>query len=59
MRGVTMNDIAMNCGTSIQYIESTYSKVTTEMRASEITQGLGIHSLSEESKRKFMDKIEK
>ena len=54
-----MNDIAMNCGTSITYVESTYSKVTTEMRASQITQGLGIHSLSDESKRKYMDKVEK
>ena len=59
MRGLTMNDIAMNCGTSITYVESTYSKVTTEMRASQITQGLGIHSLSEESKRRYMDKPDK
>ena len=54
-----MNHIAKNCGTSITHIESTYSKVTTEMIASDITKGLGIHSLSEESKRKYMDKVEK
>jgi len=43
----------MNCGTSIQYIESTYSKVTTEMRASQITKNLGVHSLSEERKKEI------
>ena len=59
MRGLPMNHIAQNCGTSITHIESTYSKVTTEMIASDITKGLGIHSLSEESKRKYMDKVEK
>ena len=53
MRGLSMNDIAMNCGTSIQYIESTYSKVTTEMRASQITKNLGVHSLSEERKKEI------
>ena len=49
MRGVTMNDIALNCGTSIQYIEETYSHITTTMRSKAITQGLGIHSMSEEA----------
>ena len=58
MRGVTMNDIALNCGTSIQYIEETYSHITTTMRSKDITQGLGIHSMPEESKRKFVEKIQ-
>ena len=56
MRGVTMNDIALNCGTSIQYIEETYSHITTTMRSKDITQGLGIHSMSEESKKKFIER---
>ena len=38
-------DIALNCGTSINYIEKTYSHVTTLMRSKEITKGLGKHRL--------------
>ena len=58
MRGVSMNDIAINCGTSIKYIEETYSHVTSTMRSKEITKGLGAHTMSEESKRKYLDKVE-
>ena len=41
MRGVSMQDLAMNMGTSTAYIESTYSHLTTLMRSSEITKGQG------------------
>lgn len=44
-RGVDIYDIALNCGTSINYIEKTYSHVTTLMRSKEITKGLGKHRL--------------
>ena len=43
LRGVDMYDVALNAGTSITYIEQTYSHVTTLMRSKEITKGLGAH----------------
>ena len=43
LRGVSMEDISINCGTSITYIESTYSHLTTAMRSKEITKDLGMH----------------
>ena len=59
MQNVSMNDIAINCGTSIKYIEETYSHITSVMRSKEITKGLGAHRMSEESKQKYLDKVEK
>ena len=47
MRGVDIYDIALNCGTSINYIEKTYSHVTVQMRSKDITKGLGVHRLYE------------
>ena len=44
-RGVDIYDLALNCGTSIHYIEKTYSHITTLMRSKEITKGLGKHRL--------------
>ena len=44
MRGVNMSDLALNMGTSINYIEQTYSHLTTLMRSDEITKGQGIKS---------------
>ena len=44
-RGVDIYDIALNCGTSINYIEKTYSHVSVLMRSKEITKGLGKHRL--------------
>lgn len=41
MRGVSMGDLALNMGTSITYIEKTYSHLTTLMRSEEITKGQG------------------
>ena len=46
-RGVDIYDIALNCGTSINYIEKTYSHVTVQMRSKDITKGLGVHRLYE------------
>ena len=43
LRGVDIYDIAQNAGTSVQYIESTYSKVTTEMKAEDLTKNQGAH----------------
>ena len=43
LRDVDIYDIAQNAGTSVQYIESTYSKVTTEMKAEDLTKNLGGH----------------
>ena len=40
-RGVDIYDIALNCGTSLNYIEKTYSHITTLMRSRDITKGLG------------------
>lgn len=36
-----MGDLALNMGTSITYIEKTYSYLTTLMRSEEITKGQG------------------
>ena len=40
-RGVDIYDIALNCGTSINFIEKTYSHITTLMRSKDLTKGLG------------------
>ena len=49
MRGVNVYDIALNAGTSTQYIESTYSKVTTDQKAADITKNLGGHRVKDKS----------
>ncbi len=40
-RGVDIYDVALNCGTSLNYIEKTYSHITTLMRSRQLTKGLG------------------
>ena len=40
-RGVDIYDVALNAGTSLNYIEKTYSHITTLMRSRELTKGLG------------------
>ena len=40
-RGIDIYDVALNCGTSLTYIEQTYSHITTLMRSKQLTQGLG------------------
>lgn len=52
MRGVSIYDIAINCGTSVHYIEDTYSKVISSMRSEEITKGQGYHQVLKERKEK-------
>ena len=44
LRGVDIFTIALNAGTSVQYIEETYSKgLKTRMVSDELTKNLGIH----------------
>ena len=51
--GVNIYDLAVNMGTSVQYIQSTYSKMTSLMKSEELTAGQGIHKVNaEKSKRK-------
>lgn len=51
--GVNIYDLAVNMGTSVQYIQSTYSKMTSLMKSVELTQGQGIHKArAEQEKRK-------
>jgi hypothetical protein len=51
--GVNIYDLAVNMGTSVQYIQSTYSKMTSLMKSEELTAGQGIHKVNaERSKRK-------
>lgn len=48
MRGVSIYDVAVNLGTSVHYIEQTYSKVTALKKSTEITKGQGIYKIIEE-----------
>jgi integrase len=48
MRGVSIYDVAINLGTSVHYIEQTYSKITALKKSGEITKGQGIHKVIEE-----------
>jgi len=50
MRKVDIYNLALNMGTSISYISSTYSHVTTMMKSEEITQSQGYHKVLEERK---------
>jgi len=52
MRGVGIYDVAINCGTSVHYIEATYSKVIATMKSTEITKGQGYHKVLEDRKKK-------
>jgi integrase len=48
MRGVSIYDVALNLGTSVHYIEQTYSKITALKKSKEITKGQGMHKIIEE-----------
>lgn len=50
MRKVNIYDLAINMGTSVNYIEKTYSHVTALMKSAEITKEQGVH--------KVLDRIE-
>jgi len=52
MRKVDIYTLALNMGTSISYISSTYSHITTMMKSEEITQSQGVRRHIEEAKRK-------
>ena len=52
MRRVDIYDIALNMGTSIQYLQSTYIHATTLMKADDITKGQGMYKVLEERKEK-------
>ena len=41
MRGVDIYDLSINLGTSVNYIEKTYSHITSMMKSKELTKGLG------------------
>ena len=41
MRGVNIYDLSINLGTSVNYIEKTYSHITSMMKSKELTKGLG------------------
>ena len=41
MRGVGIYDLAVNLGTSVFYIERTYSHITAMMKSKELTKGQG------------------
>jgi integrase len=40
MNGVDIYDVALNCGTSVNYIENNYSNVLARMKTDEITKGM-------------------
>jgi len=50
MRKVDIYTLSLNMGTSISYISSTYSHITTMMKSEEITQSQGYHKVLEEMK---------
>ena len=52
MRRMDIYDIALNMGTSIQYLQSTYIHATTLMKADDMTKGQGIYKVLEEKKGK-------
>jgi integrase len=52
MRKVDIYDIALNMGTSIQYLQSTYIHATTLMKSDDLTKGQGIYKVMEERKQK-------
>ena len=52
MRRLDIYDIALNMGTSIQYLQSTYIHATTLMKADDITKGQGIYKVLDERREK-------
>ena len=55
MRGVNIYDLAINLGTSVLYIERTYSHITAMMKSKELTAGQGRWNAIEETKPKFRE----
>jgi hypothetical protein len=52
MRGVDMYDLALNMGTSLVYLQSTYLHITTLMKADGMTKDQGIYKTMKERKSK-------
>lgn len=50
--GVNIYDLAINMGTSVQYLQSTYSHLTALMKSEELTAGQGIHKANAERQKK-------
>ena len=48
MRGVGIYDLAVNLGTSVFYIERTYSHITAMMKSKELTKGPGYWKVIEQ-----------
>ena len=42
MRGVDIYDLSINLGTSVNYIEKTYSHITSMMKSKELIKRIGI-----------------
>jgi len=52
MRKVDIYDIALNMGTSIQYLQQTYIHATTLMKSDDLVKGQGVYKAIEERKEK-------
>jgi hypothetical protein len=50
--GVNIYDLAINMGTSVQYLQSTYSHLTALMKSEELTAGQGIHKANAEREKR-------
>ena len=50
--GVNIYDLAVNMGTSVTYITSTYSHLTSLMKSEQLTVGQGIHKVNAERRNK-------
>lgn len=50
--GVNIYDLAVNMGTSVQYLQSTYSHLTALMKSEELTTGQGLHKINAERAKK-------
>lgn len=56
--GVNIYDLAVNMGTSVQYLASTYSHLTALMKSEELTIGQGIHKVNAERRKESANKRE-
>ena len=50
--GVNIYDLAINMGTSVQFLQSTYSHLTALMKSEELTAGQGIHKANAEREKR-------
>ena len=51
MRGVDMYDLALNMGTSLTYLQSTYLHITTLMKSDDLTKDQGVYKMVAERKK--------